>query len=141
LERETSNKNGAAGGFMGCGAGEFYDCINEGSVTSAAYAGGFVGISYFSLYSENSKNTGTVTARNEGYAGGVFGMADDSFGTTIEITNFTNSGTVTSTNGNACGFGFYFVTGTTSSVQITNSQNTGTVTSTNGKTYDQIGYS
>ena len=111
-----------AGGFLGRATNRadqdnkrlrvLYDCINYGTITSGARAGGFVGSphdydtngqgsNYLYYTFENCVNYGSVNG--DAYAGGIIGIASP-ITYRAEITNCINVGKITSSDGYAGNF-------------------------------------
>jgi len=111
-----------AGGFLGRATNKadqdnkrlrvLYDCINYGTITSGARAGGFVGSphdydtngqgsNYLYYTFENCVNYGSVNGG--AYAGGIIGIASP-ITYRAEITNCINVGKITSSGGYAGNF-------------------------------------
>jgi len=122
ITSDGSGYDNMAGGFMGRATNTssednrrlrvLYDCVNYGTITSGARAGGFVGSShdydtggpganYLYYTFENCVNYGTVSG--DKYAGGLIGIASP-ITYRAEVTECINVGKIISTSGYAGNF-------------------------------------
>ncbi len=95
----TINAERQTGGFIGGTTSTIVieNSVNAGNVTGTTNAGGFIGnYAHTSVTIKNSVNKGTVTATG-GHAGGAIGAANITTGT-ITVSDFYNTGNVTSTS-------------------------------------------